>query len=303
MTTRWEVESAINASNIEPTGRHIVLWFLTKTVAATAEIPPAHAPTYSDMEKGTGLSRSALTEWMKALGDGEWIQRASFEAESRPGFRLAIGDPNASRAPRPKRGQAAAGLDGAYRQAVQPALVDMPPGGTPHTAERYVAVPPGGTASEPHLPLDSPTESPTLSNLDPAPAAGRTGRTPAKKRAAKNSEQPREDVDRICKYLAEWIIRNGSRQPTITQEWRDEARRLIDRDKRPVEEIRDVIRWCQRHPFWRKNVLSMPKFREQYDRLRLGWKDDPDNINRGAAAASQPYRNQDDNAYLEWINQ
>lgn len=181
-------------------------------------------------------------------------------------------------------------------------LDGMPPGGTPHTAERYTDVPPGGTADGPHLLMDSPTESQTLSNLDPAPASGLAGRTSTKKRTTKTADEPREDVERICKYLAEWIIRNGSRRPTISKEWRDEARRLIDRDKRPVEEIRDVIRWCQRDPFWRKNVLSMPKFREQYDRLRLGWIDDPDNTRRTSTPAGQPYRNQSDNDYLEWIN-
>ncbi|TDC30082.1 hypothetical protein E1211_24870 [Micromonospora sp. 15K316] len=303
MTTRWEVESAIRASNIEPPGRHIVLTLLTLTVAATAEIPPAHAPTFTDMERETGLSRSALTEWMRALADGGWVARVAFPEESRPGFRLSIGDPNAARAPRSNRKPRSANPDAACRQAVRPELDSIPPGGMAHTAERYADVPPGGTTEAGHLFLDSPTGSQTRTNPEPAPASGPAGRSSAKKHASKTEEKPREDVERICKYLAEWIIRNGSRQPTISKEWRDEARRLIDRDKRPVEEIRDVIRWCQRDPFWRKNILSMPKFRQQYDRLRLGWEDDPDNTRRSSGPTNQPYRNQNDDEYTKWVSQ
>jgi hypothetical protein len=79
----------------------------------------------------------------------------------------------------------------------------------------------------------------------------------------------RPDVEQICTLLADRIEANGSRRPTITKAWRDAARLLIDRDGRPVEAITKAIDWCQADDFWRANVLSMPKLREQYDRLRL----------------------------------
>ncbi|PZG06084.1 hypothetical protein C1I95_32305 [Micromonospora craterilacus] len=281
------MESAIKASNVEPPGRHIVLTLLTATTAATAEVPPAHAPTFTDLERETGLSRSALTEWMKALTDGGWVSRVSFPEESRLGFRLAVGDPNAARAPRSHRSKRANTADGAYRQAVQAGSEDVPPGGMDRTAERYADVPPGGTPDEAHLLKDSPTESLDPPNLDPA----------------QPSDEPRPDVERICEYLANWIVQNGSRKPTITKQWRDEARRLIDRDKRTVEEIRDVIRWCQRDHFWRRNVLSMPTFRKQYDRLRLAWQDDPDNTGAGRPNGHQPYSNDiTDDEYREYAS-
>lgn len=302
MTTRWEVEKAVKASAIEPTGRHILLTLLTSSVAGTAEIPPAHVPTFTDMERETGLSRSALAEWMKALTDGGWVSRVPFPEESRLGFRLAIGDPNAARPARKKRDNEVNATDGAYRQAVQTELVPVPPGGMTHTAQRYADVPPGGTSDAALLFLDSPTGSQTLTNLDPAPPSGR-GKP--KRTSKTTTDEPREDVERICNYLAEWITRNGSRKPTIGKEWRDEARRLIDIDKRPLDEIRDVIRWCQRDTFWRKNILSMPKFRAQYDRLRLGWQDDPDNTRRAGSTGRghEPYRNTHDDAdYERWAN-
>lgn len=79
----------------------------------------------------------------------------------------------------------------------------------------------------------------------------------------------RDDVERVCVYLADWIERNGSKRPTISRSWRDQARLLIDLDGRSVEQVITAIDWCQRDTFWRANVLSMPGLREKYDQLRL----------------------------------
>lgn len=79
----------------------------------------------------------------------------------------------------------------------------------------------------------------------------------------------RADVERICRHLADKIEENGSKRPTITKEWRRQARLLLDKDKRTVEQVIKAIDWCQASAFWRPNIMSMPKLREQYDRLRL----------------------------------
>lgn len=79
----------------------------------------------------------------------------------------------------------------------------------------------------------------------------------------------RIDVEQICRHLADRIEANGSKRPTITKAWRAAARRLIDRDGRTVDQITRCIDWCQDDPFWRSNILSMPKLREKYDQLRL----------------------------------
>lgn len=77
------------------------------------------------------------------------------------------------------------------------------------------------------------------------------------------------DARKLCERLAELMVENGCRPPTITQDWLDEARRLLDRDHTPFVEALSVLEWCQADTFWRTNVLSMPKFRKQYDALRL----------------------------------
>jgi hypothetical protein len=76
-------------------------------------------------------------------------------------------------------------------------------------------------------------------------------------------------AEELCVTLADLIEENGSKRPTITKSWRDEARRLLVTDNRDPLEAERVMRWCQADNFWQSNILSMVKFRKQYDRLRL----------------------------------
>ena len=84
-----------------------------------------------------------------------------------------------------------------------------------------------------------------------------------------SDEPPREDVERVCRHLADAVEANGSKRPHVSERWRTEARRLIDLDGRTPDQIIRAIDWCQSDAFWRANVLSMPKLREKYDQLRL----------------------------------
>lgn len=79
----------------------------------------------------------------------------------------------------------------------------------------------------------------------------------------------RDDVARLCSHLADRVETNGSPRPRITKKWLDAARLLIDKDGKTEQQVRAAIDWCQDHEFWRSNVMSMPKLREQYDQLRL----------------------------------
>lgn len=94
MTTRWEVEAALETVDMEPTGRHIMLRLLTRCVAATAEIPVQHAPTFTELAAATGYSRSAVAEWMKALAASGWARRTTAVANVKSGYQLAIGEPS-----------------------------------------------------------------------------------------------------------------------------------------------------------------------------------------------------------------
>lgn len=64
------------------------------------------------------------------------------------------------------------------------------------------------------------------------------------------------------------IRKNNSKfkEPNL-QKWADDFRLMIDRDKRTVEQIVNLIDWCQEDNFWKSNILSPAKLRKQYDQL------------------------------------
>lgn len=104
----------------------------------------------------------------------------------------------------------------------------------------------------------SETDEPEPDAPEPAEAASPTAR-PTK----------RDDVERICAHLADRIAGNGSKRPNVTAKWRTAARLMLDLDGRTEAQVLAAIDWCQDSEFWRGNVLSMPKLRDQYDQLRL----------------------------------
>lgn len=110
-----------------------------------------------------------------------------------------------------------------------------------------------GTAPEPDAPPARPgSQARTRKTKDIVPA-----------------KPPRDDAERLCAHLADRIEANGSKQPVITVKWLDAARLMLDADGRTEEQVHTAIDWCQDDEFWRANILSMPKLREQYDQLRL----------------------------------
>ena len=82
-------------------------------------------------------------------------------------------------------------------------------------------------------------------------------------------EDPRPDVDAVCDAMAASVQRRTGRTPRVTAAWRTQARLMIDRDGRTVEEITRIIDWVDGNDFWRANVLSLPKLRQKFDTLRL----------------------------------
>lgn len=113
-------------------------------------------------------------------------------------------------------------------------------------------------------------DDPAGSGLFPT---GKEGK--GKERRGAGAGQPvRVEVELLCEHLRDRIVSNGSRKPEITNGWRDAARLMIDKDKRPMGEIHRIIDWCQDHSFWQSNILGMPKLRDQYDKLRLQAKND-----------------------------
>lgn len=103
---------------------------------------------------------------------------------------------------------------------------------------------------------------------DPEPSAlkGKEGKG---KEGKGDVPEVRPDVSHLCDLLAGYIEANGSKRPSIGKGWLDAARLMLDNDRRPIEEAITLIHWAQADPFWKANILSMPKFREKYDTVRL----------------------------------
>lgn len=85
-----------------------------------------------------------------------------------------------------------------------------------------------------------------------------------------------QHAEGLCKLLADLIVANGSKRPTITKQWLDACRLLIDKDGRSPKQVENMIHWCQEvSTFWPANIMSMPKLRERYDQMRLQAMDGP----------------------------
>ncbi|PJI07055.1 MULTISPECIES: hypothetical protein [Clostridium] len=89
-----------------------------------------------------------------------------------------------------------------------------------------------------------------------------------------NIYRPNSNEFRLASYLFKYIKRNNdkTRKPNI-EKWAKTFHYMLEIDKRNIEEVKAVIKWCQEDPFWYKNILSPEKLRKHYDRLMLNMKD------------------------------
>lgn len=81
--------------------------------------------------------------------------------------------------------------------------------------------------------------------------------------------EPASDAERLCRLLADLMVANGVKEPTVTDTWVREVDRMIRLDGRTPEQIEAAIRWSQGNDFWKANIHSPQKLRAKYDQLRL----------------------------------
>lgn len=74
---------------------------------------------------------------------------------------------------------------------------------------------------------------------------------------------------RLCEHLALRLTENGMRNVHVSNAWINSARLLIEKDGVTEDDAMRMIDWCQQDTFWRCNILSMQKFRKQYQRLLM----------------------------------
>ncbi len=75
----------------------------------------------------------------------------------------------------------------------------------------------------------------------------------------------------LAVMLRDLILENkpDAKVPATLDGWANTARLMVEVDKRAPARIIEVIEWCQKNEFWRSNILSMGKLREQFDQLEL----------------------------------
>lgn len=102
-------------------------------------------------------------------------------------------------------------------------------------------------------------------NLEERPSETNTGETGSSAVA-----DTRPEVEALLDLLDSELTRNGvTKLPVRSKKNRDAVRLMLDRDGRTVDQVRAAILWCQNDEFWRGNIMSATKLREQYERLQL----------------------------------
>lgn len=97
---------------------------------------------------------------------------------------------------------------------------------------------------------------------------------------SKHKKKPTYDRDSRYYKAAAWLARAiEGRTPgykpvseSALQAWANEARLIIETDKRDVDTTNKLLAFSQGDPFWQTNILSMGKFRKQYDQLLVKYQ-------------------------------
>lgn len=75
MTTRYDVERAIEASSLPPISCHILLTLCIRMQQGSTEILPHHSPSLSTLARGTKWSRKTIMRYLARLEEDKWIER------------------------------------------------------------------------------------------------------------------------------------------------------------------------------------------------------------------------------------
>ena len=270
MPSRFEFERAVRRSGLPPLSRLLALTLATWAEVDTAVIPEDHQPAQSVLLQATGMAKGTFLSHRTNLVKAGWISYAS------PTVQAARRDHEQC-------------VYAIHIPAGARSGADLAKGAETRTSKARSGADLGQEMTQPGSgddPAKSDESEETEARSAPDLGQGLTTRVPGE--SGSTSSPSRLDVEQVCRYLADRIEANGSKRPPITKEWRTQARLLIDKDGRTVEQILRAIDWCQADPFWRSNVMCMPKLRKQYDRLRLKATEERDRERARQQRQTQP---------------
>lgn len=260
MTSTVDVQRAVLRSDLPAPSRQIVLTLAAVADFATGVVPDEFSPSLSDLATMTGLSRACVALHLNNLESSGWVGR------NRP-------DPVKARAE---------GATTSYWL-----MVGRSPGDGLVQEMDHPGSPGDGPPVVQEMDRGSPGAGPIKRKTPTGSTQPHTGTRQGQTRAApaQRSDSSASNVEHLCLRLADRIETNGSQRPEVTAAWRTAARALLNR--RPYDEIAELIDWCQQDKFWRANVLDMPYFRRKYDQLRLQASRRPTTAEARAAPATR----------------
>lgn len=117
----------------------------------------------------------------------------------------------------------------------------------------------------------------------------------------------REDIRKIHDHFNASLVERGCKPKPATKASALAVRRMLDLDKRSVDQVLKCIDWVTADPFWSGNVLSLPKLRERYDQLRLQAQRPPEGLEPSrilepAGSRSSGWRSQRSGTYRNYQN-
>ena len=81
---------------------------------------------------------------------------------------------------------------------------------------------------------------------------------------------PNSEEFRLANLLYELIRENNPKFKAPNMDnWCGHVDKMLRIDKRSIDDVEAVIRWCQQDDFWHKNILSTDKLRKQFDKLYM----------------------------------
>jgi DNA-binding MarR family transcriptional regulator len=292
MTTKWDVVAALKKSGLLSSDRIIMMMLVDVADAETAYVAEQWSPSLTELARWTGLGRSTVAARLDELERLGWVKRErpptaeAIARGARTCYHLTIGETvekaKPSRPANPTRTSPAAGPVQASDQVtagspdaglVQPLDEGSPAAGLPLVQPLDLPSPAAGHKNHPPTEGGSPTSSHQEPTTPPSTAAA-AEETPAKPKRTKRPEPHRADVERLCAALADHRARLGCKRPEVTDAWRKDARLLIDADEIDLNTALAVLDWSQADDFWKANIRGIPKFRKQFDTLRLRMESD-----------------------------
>lgn len=77
------------------------------------------------------------------------------------------------------------------------------------------------------------------------------------------------EVVRLANLLADLMVSNGVKRPTVSGKWLGDIDKLNRIDEKTFQQIEAAIKWSQADSFWSSNIHSPAALRKQYEKMRM----------------------------------